>query len=1138
MIRKYITLSVLILLSASSLMAQRGKHGSLTVTTTNVRINEFTTLTANAAANAQTISVANSNLNANARFASNLQVGDLIMIIQMQGASIKTFTDVASQDSTYGQILNYNGAGNHEFAQVFAIPNATSIVLDCGLTHSYTTVGRTQIIRIPRYTALTVNAGASITTDAWNGTIGGILAAEVNGVTTINGTVTATGLGFRGGVAVNNGNYGGGRFVDLGGGINEGGEKGESIAGTVADYIALYGGGYAKGAPANGGGGGNPHNCGGGGGANAGNINSYTGQGVLNPAYAPTYSLEFPGRQNIVSSGGGKGGYAFSSNNQNPLTTGPGNTAWGGDNRRNHGGFGGRPLNYTSGKIYFGGGGGAGHVNNISASNTGGTGGNGGGIIYLMSYGNITGTGVIISNGNNGVTATGPNPGAFSSNVNGNDSGGGGGGGGTILLATTTNVSGVTITANGGNGGNQIIVKGGFAGSNTEAEGPGGGGGGGYIAISGGSPTQNVLGAISGTTNATPMANFPTNGASNGGNGLSNQDVKLYTVDVTNATVCINSSASFTANTSNPLVSGFKWYTSIAGTTQIGTGAVFTTSVFTTPGTYTFYVGACPGVYRVPAIVTVNNTPTITANTASICGSQSATLTASGATSYTWSTGSTSASIVVNPTTTTVYTVTGMSGCLAQTTTTVFVQSLPSVSLVSTPSIICNNQSVTINANGTAGTYSWSTGASNTSSISVNTSGLYSVSVSNSCGSATSAITIAEGPAVSLGLSASSNTICSGGSVTLTASGTGTFAWSTFTVTTSTLTVNSSGIYFVTLSNQCGVTSSSIAINNGVAPDVGIVPSASAFCSGQPAVLTVTGSATSYTWSNGNTSSSISTTVAGNYSVVASNSCGVAASAITVTFQNSPDVSVSSNKTFLCPGDSALLTGFNLSGGGNYTWSSSVNTFSTEKVYAGGVYTVSYVNGCGIASATVSVRQSTLVPDFVVTPTLGTAPVTASFVNTSSSNANNSWNFGNGQTSTNVDDQSVYSSPGIYTITLQIQNNDGCVALVSKTLQVVSDIPVTPPLGLIPQLITPNNDGKNETFEIKGISVYPNNDLEIFNRWGNLVFSIKGYNNTFDGTPNHKSGSDGKLPSGTYFFILKLNDSANTVFKGYVELMY
>jgi gliding motility-associated-like protein/uncharacterized repeat protein (TIGR01451 family) len=70
---------------------------------------------------------------------------------------------------------------------------------------------------------------------------------------------------------------------------------------------------------------------------------------------------------------------------------------------------------------------------------------------------------------------------------------------------------------------------------------------------------------------------------------------------------------------------------------------------------------------------------------------------------------------------------------------------------------------------------------------------------------------------------------------------------------------------------------------------------------------------------------------------------------------------------------------------------------------------------------------------------------------------------------------------------------------------------------------SPNDDGQNDFFYIDCIERYPNNQLEIFNRWGNLVYYQKGYKNTWDGKAE---GSAKTLPEGTYFYILDLGDGS------------
>ncbi|WP_407266810.1 gliding motility-associated C-terminal domain-containing protein [Tenacibaculum maritimum] len=78
---------------------------------------------------------------------------------------------------------------------------------------------------------------------------------------------------------------------------------------------------------------------------------------------------------------------------------------------------------------------------------------------------------------------------------------------------------------------------------------------------------------------------------------------------------------------------------------------------------------------------------------------------------------------------------------------------------------------------------------------------------------------------------------------------------------------------------------------------------------------------------------------------------------------------------------------------------------------------------------------------------------------------------------------------------------------------------------------TPNGDGDNDTFYIEFIERYPNNNLEIYNRWGNLVYSKKGYNNTFKGVSNGRLNIDenSKLPVGTYFYVLDLGNQGKSL---------
>ena len=93
-----------------------------------------------------------------------------------------------------------------------------------------------------------------------------------------------------------------------------------------------------------------------------------------------------------------------------------------------------------------------------------------------------------------------------------------------------------------------------------------------------------------------------------------------------------------------------------------------------------------------------------------------------------------------------------------------------------------------------------------------------------------------------------------------------------------------------------------------------------------------------------------------------------------------------------------------------------------------------------------------------------------------------------------------------------------------------SDDPTVIALGCLTIFneFSPNGDGVNETFVINCIDQFPNNKLEIYNRWGNIVYSMNGYNNTFDGRSNGRSviNAEDKLPVGTYYYVLNLGDGS------------
>lgn len=1019
--KKRIIVLFLLIVSFFDSWCQRGKDGIGNIVAANSIVNIYTPLTASVNAGIATISVGST---------AGFSVGDLIFIIQMQGATVNAYSNFPwidptmgmPNDTSMGYIQNYNNCGNHEFAQINAVLSATSFSLDCALMKSYTNTGNVQIVRVPRYSTLTVSGAGNITCPPWNGSVGGIVVVEVETNVTLSSvpSFNVSNKGFRGGGVENASTVSGANKFGSTRGI-EGGYKGESIAGDTNTYKS-WSVVFCKGAIANGGGGGTAHNAGGGGGANGGNTAAYNGYGNPTAGYATAWNLESPGFSGNVSSGGGRGGYTFSSSNQNPNTFGPGSGGWSGDGRRNNGGFGGRPLDYSTGRLFIGGGGGTGDSND----NYGAAAGNGGGMVYILCYGNTSGAGTILADGGNGGNSV------ITGGCSGRDGGSGGGGGGTVILnivGTTNLTAAPAIFARGGAGGNQNFGAPCF---NTEAYGPGAGGGGGYIKYTGALPLNAVNGGTNGIVSGNSgliRSNFPPNGATMGGGGSSAAMIAARTITATpTTTICVNNSATLFAGT-NASPATINWYSTIAGGSPIGTGSPFTTSVITVPGTYTLYAGYCQGgTYRVPSVITVITGPTLTVNSASICSGQTATLNAGGATTYTWNTGAFISSIIVNPVATTVYTVSGtIATCTAAITTTVSMLAAPV--LAAPPVNICNGQTATLTAAG-ATSYTWNTGgtgASITVTPAVNTT--YTVTGSNGActSSITTNITVNAPPVVT----SNTVTICSGQTATLTGAGATSYTWSAGS-TTSSIAVNPATSTNYTVIGSNGTCTNSAIASVIVVPSLTVTATSATICQGGTATLTV-GGATTYTWSTAQTTATISVSPAATtvYTINGSSgSCSATATA-TVLVNSNPTVTV--NSSTICSGQTATL---NALGATNYTWNPGGLTGSSVNVSPGvtQVYTVtgSNANCTGTNNTTLTV---------ISTPTISATSATVCSGQTATLTAAGATNYT--WTPGSVTSATLTSAPVATTNYTVFGANGTCTAQATATISIGSAVSIS-----------------------------------------------------------------------------------------------
>ncbi len=391
----------------------------------------------------------------------------------------------------------------------------------------------------------------------------------------------------------------------------------------------------------------------------------------------------------------------------------------------------------------------------------------------------------------------------------------------------------------------------------------------------------------------------------------------------------------------------------------------------------------------------------------SICAGGAATLTATatGFTSYLWSTGQSTSSITVN--TSGAYWVSSSNSCgAASDTIKVLPLNFPSVSL-GNDTVLCVGNNLTLNAGGGAYSYSWSTGATG-STIMPGAAGNYWVDVSNQCGVATDTIGINYYPANSLTLGSDVN-ICSGSSTTLTATTTGfaNFLWSTGATTTS-IIVNTAGNYWISSSNNCGSASDTVKVVVDLMPFVAL-GNDTIVCPGNTLTLNA-GSGYTYQWNTGASGQTINVSSAGIYSVTVNNSCGVDSDTININFYPPNSLSLG-NDTAICSGDSVQLH-FTASGFTNFIWYNGQTT-SSVSVNQPGNYWVSSSNICGAATDTIRVSVLAL-----PTVSLGndTAICTPTIISSAATNTSGYvWN--SGATTSGI----YVTQPGTYWVSVSNQ---------------------------------------------------------------------------------------------------------------------
>ncbi|MDB0011790.1 gliding motility-associated C-terminal domain-containing protein, partial [Crocinitomicaceae bacterium] len=356
------------------------------------------------------------------------------------------------------------------------------------------------------------------------------------------------------------------------------------------------------------------------------------------------------------------------------------------------------------------------------------------------------------------------------------------------------------------------------------------------------------------------------------------------------------------------------------------------------------------------------------------------------------------------------------------------------------------------------------------------------------------------------------------------------------------------GSYFFTVTSASGCTSSSSASSATIlsnpstpgAPVIGtvnhptcVLNTGTVELSGLPAngTWTITETTGNTTITGTGTSTTFSGLVSGTYTFTVTNVSGCtslnSSPGITIDPQPSTPLVPSGdvNQSF-CLEDSPIVS--NLSaGGGTITWydaASNGNAYiGSETLVDGQTYYAENSNGTCTSTTrlavTVGISNMYFTVNSEIIPTCGKSDGSID-IDVAGGIGNYTYSWSNGITTntlTNITD-------GAYTLTVTDDVNCSVDTLVRLTCESAT----------IPEIITPNGNGKNDTWVLE---LDPKAEVQIFNRWGNMIYSASPYLDDWDGKANKglSLGSD-YLPSGTYFYIIDKKDGENPI-SGYIELV-
>ena len=356
---------------------------------------------------------------------------------------------------------------------------------------------------------------------------------------------------------------------------------------------------------------------------------------------------------------------------------------------------------------------------------------------------------------------------------------------------------------------------------------------------------------------------------------------------------------------------------------------------------------------------------------------------------------------------------------------------------------VCAGNSITLNGTGGV-TYNWMPGGMTSSVISVQPSSNidYILTVTDAYGCMdkdTISIMVNNLPIVT---TVPDNTICNGSTTSLTASGTASYQWNPIGLTTASVLVTplSTTTYTVIGTDMNGCTASDV-VTVTVNPVPVINQSPTFICAGFSTTLDAGNPGSTYSWSTGENTQTISVSDSGTYSVIVTSPNGCPALGNMVVTKGGGIAATTTNTT-VCSGQNAILNAGNP--GSAFQWSSGQTTQMISANIAGNYFvTITDSNGCVSTLLYILNVNPLPIAIFATTPVCQGTNSTFNNISTVSSGTIQSvlWNFGDGNSSSSNNTSHLYSSSGIYPVSLTVTTQVGCTTTITNPA-LVNPLPV------------------------------------------------------------------------------------------------